>query len=167
MATPHDRFSGAHFASFWKCFDEPIEPLTVKIWRIKKGSRLANAIADDALWLFTSGRKCKSKLNDSELPAIVGDELAYLAEVFTVKQVIQDKVGEYDLCVRGLPKRCLRVNPPLLIDDIVRPGGHESDEPIGSLRQGAWRLKDEMADQLCRRLQRDAPSLYTSMFARS
>lgn len=167
MAAPHQRFTGAHFASFWKCFDERTEPLTVKIWRIKKGSRLADAIEGDALWLFTSGGKCRIKLREKEWPADVDDNLAYLAELFTVKELIPDKVGEFDLRVQGVADRCVRVRPPLLVDDIVRPAGHEADEPIGSLRQGAWRLRDEMADQLCLRLRQEAPDVHRAVFGES
>lgn len=166
MASPHRRFRGAHFASHWKCFDEYIEPLTVTIWRIKGGSRLASAIPGDILWLFPSGLKCMRKLDEDEWPVDVAENAAYLAEVFTVQRVVPEKVEYYDLCVEGTPERCIRLNPPILVDDIVRPPGHELDVPIGSLRQGAWRLRDEMADQLCCRLRRDSPSVYELLFGR-
>ncbi len=166
MASPHRRFRGAHFASHWKCFDEDIEPLTVTMWRIKAGSRLTAAIQGDLLWLFPSGLKCMAKLDEDEWPADVADNSAYLAEVFTVQRIVPQKVAEYDLCVHGTAGRCIRLNPPILIDDIVRPPGREADVPIGSLRQGAWRLQDDMADQLCNRLRRDAPGVYESLFGR-
>jgi hypothetical protein len=166
MAAPHRGFRGEHFASFWKCFDEDIEPLTVTIWRVKGGSRLADAIAGDLLWLFTSGLKCMDKLDEEEWPAAVSENLAYLAEVFTVREVVSEKVGEYDLCVHGATKRCVRLVPPIAVDDIVRPAGRGVDRPIGSLRQGAWRLQDEMADQLCGRLRREAADEYELLFGR-
>jgi hypothetical protein len=164
MAAPHRRFRGAHFASFWKFFDDEDEPLTVDGWRIKGGSGLAGAIAGDLLWLFPSGLKCMSKLDEDEWPADVVETAAYLAEVFTVRRVVPEPVGDFELCVEGVPERCFSLTPPIPIDDIVRPPGHEPDVPIGSLRQGAWRLKDEMADQLCVRLRRDAPGVYESLF---
>jgi hypothetical protein len=166
MTAPHRRFRGAHFASFWRCFDEGNEPLRVTTWWIKGGSRLSNAIPGDLLWLFPDGLKCMNKLDEDEWPADVVENLGYLAEVFTVRGILPKKVGEDELFVQGTPKGCIRLIPPILIDDIVRPAGREVDRPIGSLRQGAWRLQDEMADQLCVRLRREAASVYELLFGR-
>ena len=101
MAAPHRRFRGAHFASFWKFFDDNDEALTVDGWRIKGGSRLADAIVDDLLWLFPSGVKCRSKLDEDEWPADIVETAAYLAEVFTVRRVVPEQVGDFELYVEG------------------------------------------------------------------
>lgn len=92
------------------------------------------------------------KLDEDDWPVDVVETAAYLGEVFTVQRVVPEPVGDFELCV---PLR-----PPIPIDDIVRPPGHGPDVPIGSLRQGAWRLRDELADQLCR----DSPGVYESLF---
>lgn len=154
-----------HFASFWKWFDEDEESTLVTCWRIRAHSRLADAENGDILWLFTSGVKCKKKLDEGELPASgVEDHQAYLTEVFTVQRIIPEVEGDFQLLVEGTRGRCVRLCPPIPIDDIVRPDGHERDIPIGSLRQGAWRLRAEMAELLEEKLRREAPNVYRKLF---
>jgi len=157
-----------HYASFWRCFHEAEEAKRVTIWRVMGGSRLASAASDDILWLFTDGRKCRSKLDDDELPVGgVVDSLGYLAEVFTIRRVVRHKFGIFELRADCIDERSARLCPPLIIDDIVRPAGHAKEKQIGSLRQGAWMLREDVADQLCARLRRDAPEAYYTVFGES
>jgi hypothetical protein len=78
--------------------------------------------------------------------------------------VVPEVSGNFQLVVEGVQDRCRRVCLPILIDDIVRPEGHEGHIPIGSLRQGAWRLPDEIADRLVERLMHEAPDVYAQVF---
>ncbi|HUE15663.1 MAG TPA: hypothetical protein VMR25_15960 [Planctomycetaceae bacterium] len=127
-----------HFASYWKFFDSDEEPDRVTGWRVRRNSRLADAVKGDILWLFTSGGKCRIKLKEDQLPdGGVDESQAYLTEVFTISTVIPEIAGPFKLLVKGAADKCLRVRPPILIDDIVRPDGWGKDKPIGSLRQGA------------------------------
>ena len=110
-----------HFASFWKFFDKYEEPLVVTMWRIRGNSRLADAVKGDLLWLFTSGGKCRNKLDEDELPDDgVEDSQAYLTEVFTIRRIIPEVAGEFKLLVQGPKDKCIGLCPPILIDDIVR-----------------------------------------------
>jgi len=150
-----------HLASYWQFFDSPDESPVVMCWRIRSHSRLADAEKGDILWLFTSGIKCKKKLDEDNLPdGDVEDNQAYLIEVFTVQCIVPEVEGQFKLLVEGARGKCVGLCPPILIDDIVRPDGHERDTPIGSLRQGAWRLRAEMAESLEERRRRESPSVY-------
>jgi hypothetical protein len=154
-----------HFASYWQLFDHPGEPDVVTGWRIRSNSRLAGAERGDTLWLFTSGSKLSNKLNQDELPdgGVVASK-AYLAEVFTIRGVIPEVDGRFELLVQGVERRCVPVRPAIIIDDIVRPAGWGEEKQVGSLRQGAWRLPDDAADQLEERLRREAPTVYRKVF---
>lgn len=152
-----------HFASYWKFFDD--EAPVVYCWRVRGKSRLADARKGDILWLFTSGGKCRTALEDDDLPAGgVEDSQAYLAEVFTVERVISEVAGPFELLVEGDAAKCVGVSPPIPVDDIVRPDGWQADVPIGSLRQGAWRLPADVAEQLQARLRRLSPKEYRVVF---
>jgi hypothetical protein len=154
-----------HFASYWKFFDEYEEATVVTSWRIGAGNRLADAIKGDILWLFTSGRKCTQKLGEDELPpGAVEDGQAYLTEVFTIRGVVPEIAGPFKLLVKGVLDKCIGVCPPILIDDIVRPDGWEKDKQIGSLRQGAWRLPDVIADLLQKKLKQESPNTFRRVF---
>lgn len=154
-----------HFASYWKLFDHHDEPLVVGGWRVRGKSRLADARKGDILWLFTSGAKCKKKLEEGEFPSAgVEDSQAYLAEVFKVLRVIPEIAGPFQLLVEGITEKCVGICPPILVDDIVRPAGWGKDEPICSLRQGAWELPAQVAAQLQARLRRDSPEAYREVF---
>jgi hypothetical protein len=154
-----------HFASYWKLFDHPDEPLVVDGWSVRGKSRLADARKGDILWLFTSGEKCRQKLEEDELPAAgVEDSQAYLAEVFTVSGVIPEVAGPFELLVEGETDKCIGLCPPIPIDGIVRPEGWGKDKPIGSLRQGAWRLPANVADLLQEKLKQEAPDVYREVF---
>lgn len=156
-----ERTAMTHFASYWKFFDEYEEATVVTCWRIRGKSRLADAIKGDILWLFTSGGKCRKKLEEDELPdGGVEENQAYLTEVFTISGVIPEIEGPFELLVEGVTDKCIGLCPPILIDDIVRPDGWEKDKPIGSLRQGAWRLSPHLANLLREKLKRESPDAY-------
>jgi hypothetical protein len=150
-----------HFASYWQWFDEDEEEAIVTCWRIRGKSRLADARRGDILWLFTSGEKCRRKLEEGDLPeGGVQDSQAYLTEVFTVDRIIPEDDGDFPLLVEGLSEKCSGVYPPIHIDDIVRPFQHPKHKPIGRLRQGAWRLDPHLADLLQKRLKRERPDIH-------
>src|SRR5436305_10660632 len=107
------RAAMTHFASYWKFFHEEEEPLVVDGWRVRGKSRLADARKGDILWLFTSGGKCRVKLEEEDLPECgVAENQAYLAEVFTVKRVIPEKSGPFELLVEGISDKCIGLCPP-------------------------------------------------------
>jgi hypothetical protein len=106
-----------------------------------------------------------AKLEDEDLPAGgVEENQAYLAEVFTIDRVITETAGPFRLLVEGVAPKCIGLCPPIPVDDIVRPDGWETDVPIGSLRQGAWRLAANVAEQLQARLRRESPEAYREVF---
>jgi len=140
----------ANLAVYWRNFDKESSrgdwPCTR--WfsnRERLVSKLANG---DRLWLFTSGDKAgRSEINSG-----------YLVEVFVVDRVSENAEGasnyapeEFGYVIHGDALRCEKVDPPLLIDEIIRPAGHEVSEPIGRLRQGPWRLTDADVTELERR----------------
>src|SRR5262245_33167980 len=158
----------AHFAAYWKFYDRLNEPLVVDGWRIRGKSRLANAVKGDILWLFTSGVKCRRTVGkkvpeDPSYDHVEYNE-AYLAEVFTVQRVVPEIAGPFTLVVKGTKGKCIGLYPPIWVDDIVRPEGRGTDIPIGSVRQGAWRLPEEVADQFQARLRRESPEAYSDVF---
>jgi hypothetical protein len=141
-----------HFGAYWKFFDRRDELRCVTPWRVRLHSRLADAVKNDVLWLFTSGEKSKKKLSAAQLPPSgAEDSLACLVEVFTVRTVVRDEVGPFTWRVDGIDEKCLDVTP-LLIDDLVRPDGWDRATPIGALRQGAWVLPEPLVDLLQSRL---------------
>ncbi|MBI3675188.1 MAG: hypothetical protein HY243_01040 [Proteobacteria bacterium] len=155
----------AHFASYWQFYDDLDEPLVVTSWRIGLGNRVADAAKGDVLWLFTSGKKCRRKLDKDELPIKgVEDGLAYLSEVFVIQSIVSEVAGRFKLLVKGTEKKCVGIFPPLFIDDIVRPEGWSQNMPIGNLRQGAWRLPAEVAAMLQKELKSHAPGAYRKVF---
>jgi hypothetical protein len=157
----HWRTAMTHFASYWKWFDEEEEEPIVTCWRIRAKSRLADARRGDILWLFTSGEKCRRKLEEGELPdGGVQDSEAYLTEVFADDRILRVDDDEFPLLVEGLPQKCIGVYPPIHIDAIVRPFKHAKYKPIGSLRPGAWRLDAHLEDLLQKRLKRERPDVY-------
>ncbi len=154
-----------HFASYWQFYNKRQEPLVLTGWRIRSKNRLADAVKGDVLWLFTSGDKCLKKLAEEDLPdgGIEGSQ-AYLTAVFTVSGIIPEIASPFGLLVNGVRDKCIRVCPPILIDDIVRPRGWDKEKPIGSLRQGAWRLPPYNADLLQNTLRRESPNVYRRIF---
>ena len=163
MASFKNANTMTHFASYWQFFDNQQEPKVVTGWRIRSKSRLADAAKGDVLWLFTSGEKCARKLDEDKLPdGGVENSQAYLTEVFTISSIIPEIAGPF-LLVKGMSDKCIgmsdkgiRLRRPLLIDGIVRPDGWGKEKPIGSLRQGAWRLRPQIADLLQKKLKQNA-----------
>src|SRR4051812_12832191 len=97
-----------HFASYWQLFDKLEEPIVVTGWRIRTHSRLADAEQGDILWLFTSGSKCRKKLDEEELPdGGVENSQAYLTEVFTIRRIIPEEAGQFKLLVQGAKDKCI------------------------------------------------------------
>lgn len=94
---------------YWKWFGQTEEPRTVTGWRIGEKSRLADARKGDRLWLFTSGKLCKKNARRENAPQDgYEDNLAYLAEVFTVENIVREDTGEFPLLINGNPDKCCR-----------------------------------------------------------
>lgn len=147
----------ADFRVFWRDFVREsrlgIWPCTG--WRTN-AERLANCSEGDRVWIFTDGARCEMEK----------DKAGYLVEILTVESVAYaDPNEERRYLVEGEPERCFVVDPPLLVDDIVRPPGRGSSVPIGTFLQGAQCLSADKVGRLVRLLRSERPDLWQQLGA--
>jgi hypothetical protein len=121
---------------------------------------LGRAAPGDRLWLITSGERC----------GMAEGSLGYLVEVLVVRSVANNTESDsdyppadYAFAVHGDPARCLVVDPPLLIDRLIRRASSNPELPIGTVHQGPWRLKGEVVATLLDQLQQERPNLYQTL----
>lgn len=149
------------FGVYWPFFSNRDEDWPVDGWRVGKGSRLAVVSAGDRLWLFTSGKKCKKKLEGEGFANdTVAEAAAYLVQILTAKSIESNTDGVFDFLINANVTCSPRVFPPLLIDQLVRPEGADATVPIGTLRQAPWKLRDTAVDLLKELLRRERPQVF-------
>jgi hypothetical protein len=134
-----------HFGVLWPFFSKVSEPWPVNGWCLGNRSPLADVEKGDLLWLFTSGKKCKKKL-EAPNRAGIQDSLGYLTQILEVDTIRPG--GWLGLEIGATQRGVWKIDPPLLIDDVVRPPGWDSTAPIGRLRQCPWKLKGDAVDAL-------------------
>jgi hypothetical protein len=134
------------FGVYWPFFSKRDEDWPVDGWRVGKGSRLAAVSAGDRLWLFTSGKKCKQKVEGEGFAHdAIAEAAAYLTQILTVKNIEPDCADGFDVLINANVMCSPKVFPPLLIDHLVRPEGADATVSIGTFRQAPWRLGESTA----------------------
>lgn len=153
----------ADFAIYWKnyvkdCKNSDNSMLTE--WFTNADRVIKTIQPNDRIWFFTSGDACG--MSDTRK--------AYLVEVFIVlgtgPNPGQDgdyPPGDFHYAIQGDPNRCLVVNPPLLIDNLIRPGGDNDESHIGQVRQSPVKLKSDVAFQLETFLRNNRPELVRNL----
>lgn len=135
------------FAFYWKNFarENKRGDWPCKAWYSPSDAITKKIEAGDRVWLFTSGEACG-------LPEA---RAGFLVEVFFLKKAIkntgEDKeypTNQYHFLLVADPDKIVKVEPPLNVDAIVRPSGHDADEPIGKLLTNPRQLKTEAVDGL-------------------
>ena len=156
----------ADFGIYWKNFarESASGDWPCTRW-FTNSERLVRQLAPgDRLWLIATGRAC----------GMAESQMGYLVELFVVRRVEANPGSNPDYpradvayAISGDDTSCLRVDPPLLVDPLIR--GEESGPgvSIGMVRQGPWRLKVEMAAQLLEHVQRERPALLAALTPRS
>ena len=116
----------------------------------------------DWLWFFTSGQAC-------DMPATTA---GYLVHLFCVERKEPNKgddthypTEEFRYAIWAATDRCFWLDPPLLVDAIIRPGEHPADRHIGQLIQGPQAMKDAAVAMLEKALQRDRSELFARLSA--
>lgn len=148
------------FGVYWPFFSKRNEPWPLDGWRLGSGSRLADVERGDRLWLFTSGKKCKMKLKDRFVCDPAAENAGFLTQVLTVESIAPDRQGGFDLDISADMRHSPQVDPPLLIDHLVRPEGADGNISIGRFRQAAWKLPANTVDLLKELLRRERKSAY-------
>ncbi len=152
------------FGVYWPFFSKRDEPWPVGGWRIGSGSRLADLEAGDRLWLFTSGTKCKRKLEGVEFARdAIAENAAFLAQILTVASIKPDHEGGFDLVINADVQRSPKVFPPLLIDHLVRPEGADATVPIGTFRRAPWKLRPNTVDLMKRLLRQERSQVFQAV----
>ncbi len=137
----------ADFGIYWKNFAKEGEQGDWPClgW-FTNSERLARQIqAGDRLWLFTTGDAC-------DMPE---SKMGYLVQLFVVESVAGNPGSNHEypptdfaFFIRGSKAGCIKVDPPLLVDTIIREPGTNTDLSIGKVRQSPWKMKEEMASAL-------------------
>jgi hypothetical protein len=124
--------------------------------------RLRKAVSGDHFWLFTSGDTCD----------MTESKMGYLVEIFTVQDTISNSGNNSDYpsqdfgyVVNGDCTRCLEVEPPLLVDPIIREKETGPEIPIGRVRQGPWKMKEEMASNLKDFIRNERAGIFEKIFS--
>jgi hypothetical protein len=135
------------FAFYWKNFAREAKAgdWPVAAWYSNDDHVTKNMNPGDRVWLFTAGDAC-------HLPEA---KAAYLVEVFRVQKSIknsdEDKAypaREFHFMLVAKPDGVHKIDPPLLVDAIMRPEGHSPEEHIGQLLQKPRKLKEEVVAKL-------------------
>jgi len=110
----------------------------------------------DRVWLFTGGDAC----NQPEKKA------GYLVEVFILKKALRNPgedraypANEFHFFLVAEPAKAWKVDPPLLVDEILRGPERLRDEHIGRLLQSPRTLKDDVLTKLKDALAAHRPAL--------
>jgi hypothetical protein len=141
---------------YWKFFVEDEGACTG--WNTNS-QRLKDIVSlGDWIWLFACGRSCARLCGEEYEP-----QLGYLAEIFVVKRIGNAPDGNRKFRIDADEERCFLIEPPLLVDELIRPRGRARSDPIGELRQTPWNLK-EIVEQLKSSLRQERPALYEAAF---
>jgi hypothetical protein len=149
----------ANFGVYWKNFtkDRNRQDWPCERWFTNSERLLRRLAAGDRLWLVASGESCQ----------IAGSKQGYLVEVLVVHKVVSNRDGDPEYPVQdfaftivGEPGRCPAIDPPLLVDELMRPEGQDAGIPIGTLRQAPWKLPDAVVAQLEERLRSEKADVW-------
>jgi hypothetical protein len=139
---------------YWAFFKRERESWPVTSWLVGSGSRLAHIEPGDRLWLVTSG----------QLATMDQETFGYLVEVFEVDAVEDINDERFKFKIVGKVARCIAIDPPLLVDSVVRPEGADTERSIGTFRQGPWKLSAEATERLVALLQQHHPAGHATLF---
>ncbi|MBY0524186.1 MAG: hypothetical protein K2R98_12350 [Gemmataceae bacterium] len=147
----------ADFAIYWKNFARESKAADWPCTRwFTNADRLGKRAVGDRLWLFTAGDKCD----------MAEAKAGYLVEVFRVKCVQENQVidpdypsHEFRYVIQGDETRCVKIDPPLLVDDIIRAEGQDPAVAIGTFLQSPRKLDDDNRNRLLDRLRAQRPEL--------
>jgi hypothetical protein len=130
-------------------------------WRTNATKIYESLLVGDWFWFLTSGDKC-------DMPRKTA---AYLVSIFQVdrREFNQDDDPPYSsigfrYTIWADKSRRMWVAPPLLVDEIVRPGGHSEKVHIGNLLQGPRGLSEEAATRLKGKIQRERQEVFARLF---
>lgn len=157
----------ADFAIYWPDFPKESRKHRRPVfgWNTRRDWLYDKVKRGDRLWLFTSADKCGQ-----------GDQsqghLGYLAEVFFVEgkrnhprhDPSEQNTPKYEII--GDSQRCMLIDPPLLIDELIRQPGKRKDQHIGLARQNPFELDGMEATRLFDCVKRQRPSFYGRLFSR-
>jgi hypothetical protein len=129
-------------------------------WR-SDSTRLYDAVRPgDWFWFFTNGTAC----------GMPEGTAGYLVNLFAVKSKERNRGDDepyappdFRSTIWAEPSQCFWVDPPLLVDAIIRPAGHAASRHIGNLLQGPRAMGEDTVSRLNRALQRERVVLYTTV----
>jgi hypothetical protein len=149
-------FYWRHFARERKRGDWP-----AKAWYSNDDQLAKRIAAGDRVWLLSSGEAC----GQAELKS------AYLVEVFAVQKAIrnagEDKeypTNEFHYLLVAQPEAVHKIDPPLLVDAIVRGENQPKEEPIGRFLQKPRKMPEEWLAKLQAELTEKRPEAAKLIF---
>lgn len=147
----------SNYGVYWAYFKRERENWPVTSWLVGSGSRLAHVEPGDRLWLMTSG----------QLAQMDQDNLGFLVEVLEVQAVEDINEEKFKFRIVGTASRCIAIDPPMLVDGVVRPDGADAERSIGTFWQAPWKLTLEAANELLSLLQQHRAAAYETLMASS
>jgi hypothetical protein len=151
----------ADWLVYWKEFADRAEPREVKVWRVKQGSRLVDAQKGDRLWLIVSGESWQKKVKKLKIAI---PDAGYLAEIFTVGDMVVEDDGYYYYLIEGIPAGCVAIDPPLDVDAHLRAISKKPDTHVGMRCQTPRIFEPLTVDAMKNLLQRSRPGAYKTVF---
>jgi hypothetical protein len=153
----------ADYGVYWKNFARERKRQVGACTRWFTNSHLGRRAAPgDRLWLIANGNVC----------GLPGAQMGYLVQVLTVRTVERNDgrdagypSGDFATIIEGEPARCVPIEPPILIDHLVREEGQAPEMPFGTLHQNPWKLKDNVAARLIDHLRQERRLLFDMIIA--
>jgi hypothetical protein len=129
-------------------------------WRTSSTSLYDAVRSGDWLWFFACGEACGAPERTA----------GYLVELFSVREREPNRGDDtpynpedFRYTIWADKALCFWVEPPLLVDAIIRPGGQPTSRHIGNLLQGPRRLKEEMVVRLEKVLRHERSTLFSRL----
>ncbi len=148
------------FGFYWKNFAKDSDWPCARYF--SGAERVVGKISrQDHVWLFASGDTCGMSEGNS----------GYLVQVFVVGSVGPNpgdnpeyRVETFPQSIDADPNRCVAVDPPLLVDEIVRGTQGDRHLHIGRVRQKPWRLSEDMVGKLRQLLNNERRDQFVHVF---
>ncbi len=149
----------ADWALYWPQYhrESGADGCPVTGWLTNRTWLVNHLCRGDRIWLFIGGDAC----GDEEAP-----HRAYVAQLLVVdnwgnnvdNEPMRGAIPAYH--IRGIPDRCILVDPPALVDGIFRHPDTEAELHIGVARQTPFELRDGQVAELLRVLREQHPEVH-------
>jgi hypothetical protein len=150
-------FDGVDVVVYWRNFPKERKTNYPCLEWFTNSERLVRYLhSGDRLWMIASGASCGLKES----------KLGYLVELFYVRAAGPNPgtnpaylPGDFLFSIRSDATSCVAIDPPLLVDQFLRGETTSKDLAIGTVRQGASRLRKQAASALRAHLLAQRPDL--------